>query len=121
MDAQPDRLSARFQGPRNGLESAYFPGGGTHGELGQGASTNANYYPAQVPGLTNIIRISAGWFHILALKADGTVWGWGNNSNASWATVPRSTGGLPNILATPPTNVVTVPMTERQAVFRLRF
>jgi alpha-tubulin suppressor-like RCC1 family protein len=56
-------------------------GGGTHGELGQGVSTNSNYYPAQVPGLTNIISISAGWFHILALKADGTVWSWGNNSN----------------------------------------
>jgi alpha-tubulin suppressor-like RCC1 family protein len=42
---------------------------------------NTNYYPAQVSGLTNITAISAGWFHILALRADGTVWAWGNNSN----------------------------------------
>jgi alpha-tubulin suppressor-like RCC1 family protein len=54
-------------------------GSGTHGELGQGASFTS-YYPAQVPGLTNITSISAGWFHILARKADGTVWAWGNNS-----------------------------------------
>ena len=55
-------------------------GSGSHGELGDGATT-ANYIPVQVPGLTNIIAISAGWFHILALKADGTVWGWGNNTH----------------------------------------
>ena len=48
--------------------------------MGQGAPITS-YIPAQVPGLTNIIAISAGWFHILALKSDGTVWDWGNNSN----------------------------------------
>jgi alpha-tubulin suppressor-like RCC1 family protein len=56
-------------------------GGGSHGELGQGAGTTSSYYPAPVPGLTNITSISAGWFHILALKSDGTVWDWGNNSS----------------------------------------
>jgi alpha-tubulin suppressor-like RCC1 family protein len=56
-------------------------GGGAHGELGQGAAINSNYYPGQVPGLTNITSISAGWFHILARKSDGTAWAWGNNSN----------------------------------------
>ncbi len=55
-------------------------GSGSHGELGNG-TTGSSYYPAQVPGLTNITAISAGWFHILALKADGTVWAWGNNSD----------------------------------------
>jgi alpha-tubulin suppressor-like RCC1 family protein len=54
-------------------------GSGTHGELGNG-TTGSSYFPAQVPGLTNITAISAGWFHILALKADGTVWAWGNNT-----------------------------------------
>jgi len=54
-------------------------GSGSHGELGQGATTTG-FYPAQVPGLTNITAISAGWFHILARKSDGTVWAWGNNT-----------------------------------------
>ena len=53
-------------------------GSGSHGELGNGAF-GSSYYPAQVPGLTNITAISAGWFHVLALRADGTVWAWGNN------------------------------------------
>ena len=56
-------------------------GSGGHGELGQGSSTTTSYYPAQVSGLTNVVGISAGWFHILAVKSDGTVWGWGNNSH----------------------------------------
>jgi alpha-tubulin suppressor-like RCC1 family protein len=36
--------------------------------------------PGPVPGLTDIVAIAAGAFHGLALKADGTVWGWGRNS-----------------------------------------
>ena len=55
-------------------------GSGSHGELGNG-TTGSSYFPAQVPGLTNVRAISAGWFHILALKADGTVWAWGDNSH----------------------------------------
>ncbi len=50
------------------------------GELGNG-TTGAGYFPAQVPGLTNITSISAGWGHMLALKSDGTVWAWGGNAS----------------------------------------
>jgi len=50
------------------------------GELGNGA-TGAGYFPAQVPGLTNITSFSAGWGHMLALKSDGTVWAWGGNAS----------------------------------------
>jgi YD repeat-containing protein len=35
--------------------------------------------PVQIKGLTNVAGIAAGLWHALALKKDGTVWGWGRN------------------------------------------
>ena len=53
-----------------------------NGQLGNG-TTSAAPTPvpvgAAVPGFNNIIAISAGDEHSLALKADGTVWVWGSN------------------------------------------
>jgi alpha-tubulin suppressor-like RCC1 family protein len=47
------------------------------------------------PGLTNLIAIASGDFHALALKADGTITGWGNNVFGD-ATAPP---GLTNVVA----------------------
>jgi alpha-tubulin suppressor-like RCC1 family protein len=60
-------------------------GKGQSGQLGDG-----NFYstgnlgvatPVQVIGLTNVTAIAAGGIHSLALKADGTVWAWGDNQS----------------------------------------
>jgi len=43
-------------------------------------STNRRlYYPVKI--MDNVIKISAGRYHALALKSDGTVWAWGKNSD----------------------------------------
>jgi alpha-tubulin suppressor-like RCC1 family protein len=70
--------------------------------------------PTLIPGLTNVVQISAGGTgrfyqtHSVALKRDGTVWAWGSNffgqlgrgSNAPlFSSVPAPVAGLDNVQA----------------------
>jgi len=50
------------------------------GRLGTGPDVGDALVPAQVTALANIVGISAGGGHTLALRADGTVWAWGENT-----------------------------------------
>lgn len=52
-----------------------------HGQLGNGSTTDSSV-PVQVSSLTDVIAIAAGNNYFAgAVKDDGTVWTWGNNSN----------------------------------------
>jgi hypothetical protein len=43
---------------------------------------NNSFNQSTVPdGLTGVVAIASGWRHSLALKADGTIVGWGDNSD----------------------------------------
>ena len=46
-------------------------------------------------GLTDVVSVSAGWFHNLTLKKDGTVFAYGQN-NFGQANVPQ---GISNVVA----------------------
>lgn len=66
--------------------------------------------PQPYTGISDVIAISAGTFHILALKKDGTVWAWGSNDDRQLGNealakkqqrsdVPVQVTGLTNVVA----------------------
>jgi alpha-tubulin suppressor-like RCC1 family protein len=49
------------------------------GQVGNGTTTNFVTSPEPVTGLSNVVAISAGWFHSCATLSDGTGGCWGSN------------------------------------------
>ena len=79
-----------------------------NGRLGNGVTSGVFSSPVQVTGLTGVVAISASsnGATTLALKSDGTVWGWGDGSRAQLGSggasdnpVPIQVNGLSGIRA----------------------
>jgi alpha-tubulin suppressor-like RCC1 family protein len=54
-------------------------GGNASGQVGDGMMAN-RALPFQLPSLSDLADISAGYSHTCAVRRDGTVWCWGQNS-----------------------------------------
>ena len=81
-------------------------GNNDKGQLGNGTFNSTLGFVHQVSNLTNIVAIAGGSTHCLALKADGTVWAWGNNDNGQLgngtndnSNIPVQVSGLTNVSA----------------------
>jgi alpha-tubulin suppressor-like RCC1 family protein len=80
-------------------------GDNENGQIGIGTTVTDQTTPAQVSGLTDVIKIAAGRFFSLALKSDGTVWTWGQNmygqlgnGTTTDSPVPIQVSGLSNVI-----------------------
>ncbi len=78
-----------------------------NGQLGTGMAGGDQPTPQPVPGLSNIIALSAGRFHTCALQQGGTVQCWGENEDGQLGTgmagadqpTPQPVPGLSNVIA----------------------
>jgi len=82
-------------------------GANGHGELGANSSATSSDVPLTVYGLSNIVQVSCGWKHALALRSDSTVWVWGDNScgelgngnHGDYSIVPVQVPGLTSVIS----------------------
>ncbi|HUC20055.1 MAG TPA: hypothetical protein VMR98_01005, partial [Candidatus Polarisedimenticolaceae bacterium] len=65
------------------------------GQTGAATFENVSPTPSIVNGLTGVSGIAAGYGFSLALKSDGTVWGWGLNSEGQLGNGATSTNPQP--------------------------
>ncbi len=59
-----------------------------YGELGYDTSTIDQYAPLQIGKDFDWISVASGGDHTIALKSDGTLWGWGSNSYGQLGEAP---------------------------------
>jgi alpha-tubulin suppressor-like RCC1 family protein len=84
------------------------------GRLGNGITGGIFNTPGQVvtslggPALTDVVAIAAGQVHSLALKSDGTVWAWGNNSVGQLGNGSISPSNVPVQVLNLPADIVAI-------------
>jgi alpha-tubulin suppressor-like RCC1 family protein len=65
-----------------------FRGSGQQGNGKLSVSSNSN--PAKVEGLNNIVQLTGGAYHLIALDANGDLWGWGQSGYGETGCKPNT-------------------------------
>ena len=65
-------------------------GSNQHGSLGVNSSTEFFTNFQQITTATNWVKVAPSYFYTIALKADGTIWGWGRNDNYQTGNAPAT-------------------------------
>lgn len=80
-------------------------GNNTSGQLGYGSAATYSNVPVACSNLSNVVSVCGGWSANYAVKSDGTVWSWGNNSSGQLgigsttnSNIPVQIQGLNNVI-----------------------
>lgn len=101
-----DKADHSFAIQRDGTVWAW--GMNDHGELGVATADTCYVYgephscskqPIRVAGLSDVEALAVGAFHSLALKLDGSVWSWGDNSYGQLGRGPITSDPTPRPIA----------------------
>jgi alpha-tubulin suppressor-like RCC1 family protein len=74
---------------------AFAWGSNASGEAGDGTQSTTRLAPFPVSALGRVNQVAAGGGHALAVKADGTIWAWGNNGSGQLGDGSRESRRLP--------------------------
>jgi len=81
--------------------TAWALGENIYGQLGDGTTTASYTTPVQVSDLTDVVAIAVGSNHSIALKIDGTIWTWGDNSSGQLGNGTTIGSTIPVQIVTP--------------------
>jgi alpha-tubulin suppressor-like RCC1 family protein len=70
-------------------------GRNNQGQLGDGTNIEEREFPVQIGTDTNWVAVAGGAFHAVALKADGSLWAWGNNQMGQYGNGTTATSPIP--------------------------
>ena len=92
----------------DGLRVPRTCGSNQDGQLGLGPVYDQNTFQVVTPLPTNLVGISAGVWHTLAVDATGAVWSWGGNYSGQLGLGDTTTRFLPNVVTGLPSDVIAV-------------
>lgn len=83
-------------------------GSNAYGQLGRETPEDIALTPERIPGLENIVEISAGEDFALALDKNGRVWSWGRNLNGQLGLGDEENRNAPEIVQAIEKRVISV-------------